>query len=178
MASNLIFKLVVEEAGKDVYTHALGYEEISSITSSFNDSEDNNDFFALAAKHPSTSVRENVAYKDKISEEVVKLLAGDKSIPVLRNLVRTDAFKKYATLDEIEKLIHMDSEIASSIADNHESYEHADSAKLVTILMSIEDPYISYSLARNYNTPKKILKELLKHSDPNVVQAAKSQLED
>jgi hypothetical protein len=97
MSSKLVFKLVVEDGGKEVFAEPLSYETISNIASSYDDSKDSNKFFALAARHPASSVRENIAYKDNISKEILSLLTADKSLPVLRNLVRTEAFKKNAS---------------------------------------------------------------------------------
>jgi hypothetical protein len=44
--------------------------------------------------------------------------------------------------------------------------------------MGLSDPSVSYALAGNYNSPKKILKELAGHSDPYVSSEAKRRLED
>lgn len=178
MTSKIEFKLIIEEGGKQVYSKPLTYEMVASIVSSYNDASENDDFYALAAKHPASTVRENVAYKDKISEETLMQLIDDSSVTVLRNLVRSEAFKEYASEDVIEKLIKFDHEIAQSVAGDFDSYQQANSGKLCTALMSLSDPSISYSLAGNYNTPKKILKELSAHSDPYVSEEAKRRLED
>ena len=178
MSSKLVFKLVVEDGGKEVFSKPLSYETVASITSSYEDAEESKDFFALVAKHPASTVRENVAYKDKISEEILSLLMTDKSIPVLRNLVRTEAFKENASAADIERLIHLDVEIAQNIAGDIDSYQQADASKLCAIILSMEDPSILASLAGNYSTPKKVLKELVNHSDPYVASEAKKRLED
>jgi hypothetical protein len=177
MSSKLVFKLVVEDSGKEVFSEALSYEAISNIASSYNDSKDSNNFFTLAARHPASSVRENIAYKDKISKETLSLLMADKSMPVLRNLVRTETFRKNASEEDIERLIHLDVEIAQNIAGDIDSYEQADAAKLCAMFLSMEDPSILASLAGNYNAPKKVLKELASNSDPYVALQAKNQLD-
>ena len=177
MSSNLVFKLVVEDGGKEVFSEPLSYETISNIASSYDDSKDSNKFFALAARHPASSVRENIAYKDNISKEILSLLKADKSLPVLRNLVRTVTFKKNASEEDIERLIRLDVEIAQNIAGDIDSYEQADAGKLCAIILSMEDPSILASLAGNYNTPKKVLKELVNNPDPYVALQAKNQLE-
>jgi len=177
MSSKLVFKLVVEDGGKEVFAEPLSYETISNIASSYDDSKDSNKFFALAARHPASTVRENIAYKDNISKEILSLLTADKSLPVLRNLVRTEAFKKNASEEDIERLIHLDVEIAQNIAGDIDSYEQADAAKLCTMFLSMEDPSILASLAGNYNAPKKVLKELASNSDPYVALQAKNQLD-
>lgn len=178
MSSKLLFKLVVEDSGDEVFSKPLSYETVANIVSSYEDADESNGFFALAAQHPASSVRENVAYKDKLSEEILGLLINDKSIPVLRNLVRTEAFKENASAEVIERLIKLDVEIAQNIAGDIDSYQQADASKLCTLILGLDDPSILASLAGNYSTPKKVLKELVNHSDPYVAAEAKRRLED
>jgi hypothetical protein len=178
MSDKLEFKLVIEESGKQVYSHTLSYDSVASIVSNYEDNSRNNDFFALAAKHPASTVRENVAYKDKISEEIVNHLINDTSISVLRNLIRSEAFKEHASHDVVEKLVKFDIEIAQNVAGDFEAYQQANSTKLCAALMALSDPSISYSLAGNYNAPKKLLKELQNHKDPYVASEARRRLED
>jgi len=64
MSNELEFKIVIEESGKQVYSCTLSYDNVASIVSNCDDNSRNNDFFALAAKHPASTVRENVASKD------------------------------------------------------------------------------------------------------------------
>jgi hypothetical protein len=177
MSKKLIFKLVIEDDGKEIFSKALSYEAVSNIASNYEDNVDNNDFFEIAAKHPASTVRENIAYKDKISEETLNLLMQDKSLPVLRNLVRTETFKENASADDIERLINLDVELAQNIAGDIDSYQQADAGRICSLILSMEDPSILSSLAGNYSAPKKILKELLNHADPYVAALAKRSLE-
>jgi len=178
MSKKLVFKLVVTANGEEVLSKLLSYEAVSNIVSNASDNKDNEDLFTLAASHPASIVRENVAYKDRMPEAAVEILSSDKSISVLRNLVRSKKFKELATLDLLEKLLTLDSEIAQTIAGDIESYSEADSAKLVGIIATHSDPYVVASLAGSYSTPKKVLKTLLNHADPYVVSEAKGRLED
>lgn len=178
MSKDLLFKLVVSESGKEKYTANLSYEAVSNIVSSFADNADSNDFFILAAQHAASSVRENVAYKDNLSAEVVEILSKDSSIGVLRNLVRSSAFRENATQVELERLIKLDTEIAQSIANNVDGFEQADTNKLAGLLATNEDPSVVASLAQNYSAPKKVLKTLVNHPDPYVASEAKARLED
>ena len=57
MAKDLVFKLVISEAGKETYTASLSYEAVSNIVSNYSDNKECNDFFALAAQHPASTVR-------------------------------------------------------------------------------------------------------------------------
>jgi len=178
MSDKLVFKIVVEQGGKQVYSKSLGYEEVSNFVSSARDAKENHALFSLAAQHPSSVVRENIAYKDNLDEETVKVLLMDKSVNVLRNLSRTETFRKCATVEDIQRLIDMDIEMAQNVANYFESYEQVDSSDICRMLMATDDPSISYTLADNYNTPKKILKELVKHNDSHVANEAKRRLEE
>jgi hypothetical protein len=178
MSNNLEFSLIIKENGEELLTQKLSYEAVANILNSASDNEENASLFHLAARHPASSVRENVSYKDNLSEETVNILAADNSIPVLRNIVRCSKFKGMATIEQLEKLSNLDTDIAESIASDVESYSEVDESELSKIIASHADPAVVRSLARNYNTPKKILKSLLKHSDPIVVAEAKERLED
>ena len=178
MSGKLEFKLVVTEDGKEVFDKILSYEEVSNIISSASDHKDNENLFLIAARHPARSVRENVAYKDHIPEAVVRTLVADNSINVLRNLVRSQKFKELATIEELEKLLVLDSEIAQSIAGDVDSFAETDAITLAELVATHPDPSVVASLAEGYRTPKKILKSLLKHPDPYFAIAAKCRLEE
>lgn len=178
MAKDLVFKLVISEAGKEAYTAILSYEAVENIVSSYPDNKENNDLFALAAQHAAATVRVSVAEKDNLSADVVNVLSQDSSISVLRRLVHSDAFKTNATQDLLERLIKLDTEVAASIADNVESFEQADVNKLTTLLAAHSDPSVVASLAENHMLPKKVLKTLVNHPDSCVSNAAKARLKD
>lgn len=178
MQNYLVFKLVVSEAGKETYSTVLSYEAVECLVSNFQDKEVNNDFFAIAAKHSASIVREYVADKNFLSADVVEILSKDNSIGVLRNLARSSAFKKNATQELLERFITLDHEVAQSIARDVESFEQADANKLATLLASHSDPSVVASLAENYSAPKKVLKTLLTHSDSSIVNRAKENLEN
>lgn len=178
MSGKLEFKLVVTEDGEEVLNKLLSYEAVSNIVSNASDSKDNEDLFLLAARHPSSNVREYVAYKDRMPDAAVKLLTADKSISVLRNLVRSQKFKEHATIEELEMFLALDTEIAQSIAGDIDSYSETDKTKLAEMVATHSDPAVVATLAGSYSTPKKILKSLLKHYDPYVVSEAKGRLEN
>jgi hypothetical protein len=178
IGNRLTFKLVVSDDEKITYTANLSYEAVSSLVSDYADNSDNNDFFMLAAKHPASTVREQVACKDNINAEVIDTLQNDSSIAVLRNLVNSSAFKSNTTMEYLEKIIPLDAEIAQTVANNIEAFEKVNITKLATLLASNPDPSVLASLAGNYNTPKKILKMLINHEDLYVASEAKSTFEN
>lgn len=177
MISKLVFKLVVEDDGIPVFVQPISYDSVSNIVSNYEDSKESDDFFKLVAKHPASEVRENVAYKDKISPEVLTILIKDKSLAVIRNLVRSQAFKEYASAEDIERLMYSDIEVAKNIASDIESYQNADVGKLSSLILAMGDPAVLADLAYNSRTPKKILRELTKHEDPRVAAQAKRSLD-
>ena len=120
MHSKIKFTVHASDDGKEVFTAPLSYEALANIISNYPDHEDSNDLFLLAARNPATIVRENVANKYHLSAEVVEILAKDRSVPVLRNLVRLSVFREQATHETLEKLIKLDIEIAQSIASDVE----------------------------------------------------------
>lgn len=178
MSKELVFKLVVSDSGKEKFSANLSFEMLSNIVSNFPDDKSSNDFLLLAAQHPASVVRENVAYKDNLSSEVLELLSKDSSIAVLRNLVSSGAFKENVTQEKLIDLIKLDTEIARRIANNIDSYEQADLSELATLISKHEDPSVVADLAQSYGTPKKILKTLLNHPDPYVSREARLRLEN
>jgi len=177
-ASMITFRVTVDVDGESVYSHDLSHEEVSNLVSNAPDHESSERLYFYAAQHPSSSVRENVAYKDKLSEEIVGILAKDKSVAVLRNLVRTAKFRDIASLELLQALIGLDVEIATSIASDIESYAEAGSLALAKILAEHADPAVVLSLAGNYRAPKKILEGLLRYPDPQVAREAKRSLDN
>lgn len=178
MANDYSYKLVVEQNGKQVVTKTLTYKMVSDFTSTLDDSDENNDFFEVAAYHSASSVRENVASKDSISIAVMETLSTDNSIAVLRNLVNSSCFRENASEEMVEILINMDVEIAESIASYIGSFENVDTNKLASLLSESTEPSILATLAGNSDTPKKILKILSNHQEPEVASQAKSSLDN
>lgn len=87
MEKNITFKLVISDndnADCVIAETQLPYDAIANTISYLPDSNALNDFYKFAVSHPFPDVRENIAFKDNLSEEVFKLLATDKSIAVLR----------------------------------------------------------------------------------------------
>lgn len=176
MHSTLEFKLTVSEDGEKIYSRALSFEEVSSLVSSARDSKENEPFFAVAARHPASAVRECAASRDNLPDETVKLLMSDKSINVLRSLTRSRKFIQLASTEDLQRLSSIDTELAQNIACNVESFVEADTMKLAEFYAAHSDPGVVSYLAGNYATPKRVLRGLLKHSDPHVANEAKEQL--
>jgi len=176
--ADLIFKLVVSEDGKDVFTTPLSYEMVSYITDSYPDTSESDNYLKLTSKHAASSVREAVARKVNLSPDVVATLSKDASIPVLCTLVSSGAFKKIASQDLLEKLIKLDTAIAQIIANDVGSYDQADADRLASVLAAIADPAVLACLAGRSCTPPKVLKSLVNHPDLEVASRARRTLQD
>jgi hypothetical protein len=176
MHSTLEFKLIVSEDGEKIYSRALSFDEVSNLVASARDSKENEPFFAVAARHPAGAVREYVASKDNLPEEALKLLMYDKEINVLRNLTRSEKFRHFATTEDLQRLSSIDTELAQNIACTLESFAEADTMKLAEFYAAHSDPGVVSYLASNYATPRRVLRGLLKHSDPRVAYEAKERL--
>jgi len=178
MAGDITVKVVISEGSKEVLSVPISYNSFATVVSEISDSEANQAFFAEAAKHAAPNVRENVAYKENLDKATVDLLSKDTSVNVLRNLVRTAAFKKYAKQDLIEKLIATDAEVATTIAGDLEAYEQGDMNKSIDLIIKMNNPFVINSIANNYSTPKKVLKTLMSYPDPLIAFDAKARYED
>jgi hypothetical protein len=178
MAGDITVKVVISEGSKEVLSAPISYNSFATVVSEISDSEANQAFFAEAAKHAAPNVRENVAYKENLDKATVDLLSKDTSVNVLRNLVRTVAFKKYAKQDLIEKLIATDAEVATTIAGDLEAYEQGDMNKSIDLIIKMNNPFVINSIANNYSTPKKVLKTLMSYPDPLIAFDAKARYED
>jgi hypothetical protein len=178
MNEKITFKLVAVKGDVIVYETLMSYVTLGSFISNCSDSQEYSALFELASLHPSTQVREQVAYKDQLNETTVSTLTKDNSINVLRNLVRSTSFKQIATEDELLRLIDLDSELAISIAQNIETFENIVQQKVIDKLLASSDPAVAAALAGNYSTNRKILKSLIIHEDTFVADEAKKRLEE
>lgn len=177
MSKNLVYKISISDGKKEVYSSELSFSEVQDLISSADDSLQNEKLFELAASHPSEVVRENVAYKDNINQETWEILSEDTSVNVLRRLVNSDACKRNASQKQLEAWIKLDVEIAKNIAGYLDRYEEADIDQLARVLSEHQDTSVIAEIANNSDTPKRILKLLLKHRDPRVASNAKRSLE-
>lgn len=167
--------LVIE--GETKIEIELGYEDVYSVASNLPDAEDFAAVYAVLAAHPSISVRECVAGKDKLDDSTVNLLADDADISVIRALVRSDKARECLGADKLIEMIKRDVDTAESIAAYVDRYENASADLLAEALFKHPDPRVRNALAGNYSTPKKILKNLLKDQDARVRASAKQSLD-
>jgi hypothetical protein len=158
----------------------IGVELAASIASNLNNSPKNQKIFHKLAQHNSASVRKEIAYKDTLSNETTKILLRDKDMSVLEYIVRSDSAKEILDMDDFNYIISTNSEAVIenliSYIDDYVLLED-DLFECLNKILELNNDYLTMQIASNYNTPKKILKELLKSDDPDVVFNAKKSLE-
>jgi uncharacterized protein YejL (UPF0352 family) len=170
--SNIEFRLVAIQDGKEVLIEPLSYELLANLVSYYPDSTKGQALFGLASQHPSAEVRMQVANKNKIDEETCHRLTTDDALIVLKNLVSNAIFKEVATLEILEKYLTIDKELAEAIAYDLECYKSVDILILAELIASNKDPSVVAALANNRRAPKKVLRDLLSYPDPLVVERA------
>ena len=157
---------------------SVGIELLGRIVSDLADYEENQEIFHILAQSASANIRQEIAYKDNISEETAMLLLNDKDITVLERIINNNVAKELIDDDILNNIMeNANEELLKEIASNFDSFENISADKIANKLIELENPYVTLSIAENYSSPKKILKSLLKHSDPDIVRAAKSSLE-
>ena len=150
----------------------IGSHAIESLVGSARDHVANTKMFVALAKHPSSSVRQAVAYKDKINPETAMALSNDSDLEVVRTIARNEIFKKIASEQVLKRLLEIGDRILSdTIATNLKYYENCDYDPIVEIILASKDPAIRLSIAENYDTPKRVLKKMANDPDPDVRNA-------
>lgn len=161
----------------DSLTVPVGIEMLKSIASALKDDEGNRDLFHILAQSTSAGVRAEIAYKNSISEETALLLLSDKDSTVLTRMIRNDVTGAVMNESIFESILSISSEeMIEDIIGSIGRYEDLSLETIMTSLIHIGSASIDLAIARESSTPKKILKNLLKHEDPDVVMAAKKSL--
>jgi uncharacterized protein len=147
---NLKFELVIMEGNKRLYELPLSYESVQSIVSSTPDNKLNEDLFVLASQHPSAAVRQSLACKDTLSEQIISVLSNDFSVNVLRNLVSSNGFREHATHDVLASIISRDNQAAQTIAGGADSFDQVSAKAIAKLIKDNGDPAVIEMLDEEY----------------------------
>jgi hypothetical protein len=123
---------------------------------------------SMGSHHPSAEVRAAVALKDRLNNETIEKLLSSNDQQVLKNLVKSAAFRDYADTALLEKLIMNDPDIAQTVAYTLEAFGKIDKKQILRRLESHDDPKVLYALAGSFSTPLTVKKRLSKHADPDI----------
>jgi len=157
----------------------LGIETINDIVYNLPNDEEYYDLLHQLALSNISSIREKIADKDCLSKETVEFLLKDKNATVLANIVRSDCAKEYISDKDIDYIMSVESEeVIENIISYIDGYENINQTETIDKIMKLENDYLMLKLANSWDTPKKTLKKLAKHKDPDISKSAKKTLDD
>ena len=170
-----MFEVKITVNGKSA---TLGHKAAEDILFSIPDKKQFNKIAAEFARSPMPQARMEVAGRNSISREIVKILIEDNQIDVLRNLVSNRMVRKMITENSILRLIKTeDYEILETVADNLHSFSMCDPGILAKKLCRSENPKVRYSLAEDQLVDKKVLEMLSYDEDNEIASKADDTLE-
>lgn len=128
------------------------------------------------AGHASSRVSCSIARRDKLPTQALIILAESKNLAVRRELVRSEAFRAWATTDLLVEWSQADEEFARSLAESLAYFDAADTELVFKALSAHDDPDVRRGLADSYNLPKRLWRLLLEDPDMGVQHAAENSL--
>lgn len=156
----------------------MGIESIKELSSCLGDKPEFKEVFHKMALSDVAYIRENIAWKDKILEKTVRLLLRDTDHKVLEQIVSNEVAQQVATDDDIDYIIeHSTQSVIKNLIDNLSRFENIDIHRLYLKVLRSGNSDFLLMIAENYDTPKKILKQLLKHEDIDIARVARERLE-
>lgn len=176
--TQLDFSLLVTRDGAKELEMPLSAEWVASLVDSAPDQPGSEQFFELAAEHPSTQVRQNVAYKDNLTDAAMARLADSPEYSVVDRLIRSREFRNTVMPDRLFGLMDRHPELAQAVAADYESFLNCNAGELVRVLGAHRDPAVRKALLENYRTGPAILRRFLQDPDPGVRIAAQRRLLD
>lgn len=129
-------------------TIVLGLSDSENIVYCLDDDEKYASFFSLLAEHPSSELRCVAANKGCLPLKVLKQLARDSSIEVVRTVASNESALKEFEVSLIQEMIARDVSVASIIADS----------------LCLCDEALHWD----------VIQTLLRHADPSVAKAVQS----
>ena len=124
----------------------IGHSDLASIVRVLDDEPRYSGFFSALASHPASQVRCAVAFKSCLPIELLKKLAHDESIEVVREVASNETALNLFDKSQIQAMIDRDVSVASDLADN--------------LFMVCEEKLDG------------LIHSLLKHPDPRVAETA------
>ena len=170
--TNIKYKLVVEQDGKDVLVEELGFRQVRGIVENFGRWGDpaNPKLTNFLSMNADVEIRQRVADWNGLSDEVLKRLSQDTIREVRSNLIDNDSFRSWVSTELLIDYIKLDADIAGRIACNVEQF--SDPKALCDVLLSRKEPQVRRALAENQSAPKAVAKKLSKDEDFSVRTAA------
>ncbi len=156
----------------------VGSEFLQNMVSNIPDTPLYKELFHELAKSNNEEVRNDIAWKDSLSEKTIKILLDDKSEAVLDRILNNTNAQSIVTNKQLISFIDMgNTGVVKTIIQNLSDYEEIDIDEAVQHILDLNDPGLTLTLASGWNVPKKILKKLATLNDLDIAYAAKKSLE-
>jgi hypothetical protein len=156
----------------------VGAEFQSNILSAIPDTPLYEELFHLLSKSPNGELRSELAWKDNLKDETIRLLLKDKDTSVLDRILNNNAAQGIVSTKQLLNFIDIGNhDIIKTIIQNLSNYEDIDIDAVVDKVLDLNNSKLELALAEGWNVPKKILKRLVKSDDPDISYAAKKSLE-
>lgn len=178
--SNLKFKLVVEQDGKDVYSEELGFRVLRDLNLvGWQDPDISIELMDFLAHHPDPEISGKVAGNNQISDASLELLAQSQQKHIRSELIDNGRFQDWASTDLLLEYVRADAEIAERIASRLGYFHSADANAIADTLLKHPNPMVRYNMADDWSDiPKKLLKVLQNDPDTSVRAMATRKLKD
>lgn len=127
----------------------------------------------LLSRHPSSSVRRQVAESFELPDHVLKRLENDPLLSVREGLVRGHSTTKERLSNSfLVQLIHESVDAAESIAVDINEFADADMAEIVNVLITHPEPAVRKRAAQSEVGSKAGMRKLKTDDDIEVRKAA------
>jgi hypothetical protein len=158
----------------------IGYELLETIADRMGDSPDFAQVYHKLAQSKNPEVRYAISYYDNLMPETMELLLEDSEDKVIERLLNSSERIAKVPEELLRNIIlkRGSTDILKAISSNFEYIDTenpVDFLKLV-VKKSIHNYSILGDIADNWSCPKPILKQLAKHSDPDISRKAKERL--
>ena len=159
----------------------IGHQFLEDIVRDIPDIKENKEIFNDLVLSDNPDVREYLTRVDNIGKKSIHLLLNDTNQEVVDGVLSNSDLAKHISEEALMKIIDSDNtKLLMTIASNIEDYIKCDLCKIVNILANHKSVSVRYNLVRwrtNDIVSIKILKQLSKDKDIDVVKQALEELE-
>lgn len=134
-------KITLSIDSKETIELSLSYS--ARIVSMLNDDEQYASFFSALTQHPSSEVRQQIAYKSYSPLKTLRHLAQDSSIGVVATVACNDTALASFKLSIFREMIERDVSVAINIAENLHVVNEEIRSEVMDILLQHDDPLVA-----------------------------------
>lgn len=160
---------------------AIGHQFLEDVVRDIPDIKENKEVFNTLVLSDNPDVREYLTRVNNLSKKSVHTLLNDTNQEVVDGVLSNSDLAKLISEEDLLKIIDSDNtKLLMTIASNVDDYVKCDLCKIVHILANHKSASVRYNLVRYWSRNRvsvKILKQLAKDKDIDVVKEATERLE-